>query len=142
MTQQSLISRISMLQDKISAMREKYYRLLMVENAEFDGIMMPESIIIYGVGDIGKIFYEKIKTRYKVECFLDSYSQETEYDGIPVIRPDKKANMVGKMIVVVPVYDYDKIAEMLEKLYGSTNSIVSLNEFCRNAEKNTQQNGV
>lgn len=134
LTQQELISRITLLQDRLSIVSEKYHRMLEIENADFDN-KLTESIVIYGIGDIGKALYKKIKTKCKVEAFLDLYIQETEFDGIPIMRPNERNSMVDKLIIIVPMYDFDKIEDMLQRLYGSNNRIVSLDEFCQNKDK-------
>lgn len=77
-----------------------------------------ESVILYGCGPIGKLFFDIINDEpIKVTAFVDKTPREKDYHGIPVYEYDH-LNDVEKAdcIIVTPVYLYDLITD---ELYAS-----------------------
>lgn len=51
-----------------------------------------KSIMIYGIGEIGGLIYDKLKsTSILIDCFIDSYSVARKYylEDVDVIRPNE-----------------------------------------------------
>lgn len=59
-------------------------------------------IAIYGAGGNGqKIYHALSEHGIKIEFFVDLYTQETEYQGCPIYKPDNIANKNVTMLVSV-----------------------------------------
>lgn len=71
------------------------------------------SIMIYGMGEIGGIVYDKLKdTPIQIECFIDSFSVAKKYylEDIDVIKPtDIQKRKADLIIISLP-----QIAESIE----------------------------
>ena len=78
---------------------------LNIETADF-----PEEVIIYGVGNIGKRFYERIKSQCKVLCFIDQYQLDNTFDSIPIYELSEfDYTLHSAPIIVTPMYEYEEI---------------------------------
>ena len=105
-------------------------RLLTLINIDFEKIILPLKVDIYGAGDIGKVLYNKIKNRCKIDCFIDSNPIEEMYDIVPIVRVDDYMAQNDKIIVVIPTYAFDAIREKLCNYCGvSEECILRLEEF-------------
>lgn len=88
---------------------------------------MKLNIGIYGAGLNGKTLYYKIRECYNVCCFIDTYSNETEFDKIPIVRINDINNFNISLIVITTGYDYKLIFSDLT-MERNVN-ILSLDEF-------------
>lgn len=91
---------------------------------------LPDVIIIYGAGNIGKSFYQKICNRCEVLFFLDKKPKESSYGGVPIIQ-DKKVirEYINIPVIVTACYEYEKIRESLLLELGGAGNICSLEDF-------------
>lgn len=118
------------LQRDYEIVNARYQLLLKLECVEWDKIQLEDNIIIYGIGNIGKCFYKKIKNRSKVTCFIDSYLYGQKYDGIPILESKSLLNMDhGTSIVVTPTYDFENICSKLREIVGNNMEIKSLEDL-------------
>lgn len=76
-----------------------------------------KTIAIYGMGNMGELFYEEVKkTDVKVAYFIDKNAEELYYgiDDIPVVNiKDIESREKVDAIIVTPIYDFESISEDL-----------------------------
>ena len=118
-------------QSKIDSVEERYQRLLKVVQTDFSNKVLPEQFIIYGAGNIGKVFYDKVKEKCKVEYFIDMYSKEREYEGISILSLQEISDINEKKIIVIPMYDFNDIRETLLKIYGESTTVIPLDDLIK-----------
>ena len=71
------------------------------------------SVMIYGIGEIGGLIYEKLKhTAVRTECFIDSFSVAKKYylEDIDVIKPWEIQGRNADLIII----SLPQIAESIE----------------------------
>lgn len=106
----------------------RYQLLVKLMNADFTKMKIPDHIIIYGAGNLGTFFYEKIKGRgYNVECFIDEQKYGGRIDEIEICRLEDLRNTVNKNFVVTATYDFSNIYKKIMK-YCADAVILSLDE--------------
>lgn len=116
--------------DILNRTASNYKLLLKLENVNFDMINLPNSVIIYGGGNIGKILYNKIKYKCFVTCFIDQNMNEEAYDKIPIVKLKDLVNINSiDTIIITPIYDYDKISNGIREVIPDMGNIISLEEF-------------
>lgn len=120
------------LQKESRRIEYRYWLVTKIETMDFDKTSIPNEIIIYGAGTIGKVFYHKIKNMCKVLFFLDSKPQNDNYgEGVPVIQRNKmNTKYSGVAIIITPCYEYQEIKAGLIDLYGDLN-IIPLTDLLR-----------
>lgn len=125
-----LETRLERAENKLIRADSNYQLLLKLENANFDKINLPNNVIIYGGGGIGKILYNKIKYKCSIICFIDESIDKGMYDNIPIIRIKDLVNINNiDTIIITPIYDYDKISNCIRKVINDIGTIVSLKEL-------------
>ena len=92
-----------------------------------------KEISIYGVGEIGELFYNDIKTLKKLNviCFVDKKADAypNGYYGIPVMTPEEFAAANStEMLVITPVFYMNQITTELTARGVSAQRILSLNQ--------------
>lgn len=120
------------LQKENKRIEYRYWLITKIETIDYNIVHIPEEMIIYGTGTIGKAFYHKVKNKCRILFFMDANPAESSYEGIPVIfknRMDRK--YFNTAIIVTPCYEYQEIKEGLVNLYGDLN-IVALTDFFEN----------
>lgn len=127
------VDHINLLQHKFNNIAEKYNKILLIERTEFADSSKSKDIVIYGLGDVGKILYQKIKSR--VAFFMDSYIEDKEYEGIKIYSPADNMSslsndMENRTIVVTPINEDDEINKMLNLCFKKTCNVISVDEFC------------
>ena len=106
----------------------RYQTLLKLTDCDFQKIEVPESIIIYGAGNIGRKFYEKIKGKCHVECFVDKDCAGKSIDKIPVLKLEEAGRGEKLIDIVTPTYDFQKIYEDI-KAHDDSAEIISLDSI-------------
>ena len=106
-------------------------RWMKLLNTDFDSIVFPKKISIYGCGAIGKIFYQRVKGYCRVESFIDKSPRQEYYDNVPVLTIEDSMRGADKetTIVIIPSYDYDAIVENITNAYGFIPKMIKLEEF-------------
>ncbi len=85
-----------------------------------------KTMAIYGFGKVGKHFFNAIsKTKIKIEYVIDQSTKEVSEDII-VKKPEDMYPLVD-VIVVTPVFDYEKIKWEIGKKYSG--KVISLKEL-------------
>ena len=80
-------------------------------NIDFSTIDYPKELFIYGCGQIGKIFYKKIRKYCSVKQFIDRNPRRSFYEGVPITKIEDAQLGEGSVIIVVPTYDFDIIVK-------------------------------
>lgn len=101
----------------------------MIARCDFSKLEIPDKIIIYGAGDIGKLFCDRIYEYTQVECFLDKAPFEEQYKGIPIIKPDEYTLQSDITVIVIPTYDFKEIKEILQSIWNNKIQIIRMEEF-------------
>lgn len=94
-------------------------RLKLIAAADFENSFFPSKMILYGIGDIGKFFYDKIKNKVNVYCFVDANPKERSYDGIEIVKPEDCKIENETTVLITCDYDFNIIVEKLQLLWGS-----------------------
>lgn len=96
----------------------QHEHLLKLSNTDLSQINLPNKLNIYGLGVVGKDFYDKIKEYTKIKCFIDKAPKEEYYDNIPVVKLSEYRHDSETYIVVTPSYEYYKICIDLKDTCG------------------------
>lgn len=134
----SAYEKLHCFEDKLIKAEEKrrisdsrYKRLLMLVKKTVNREMIPSRIIIYGAGDIGKLFYEKIKDFCCVSFFVDANPMESEFNGIPiknVIEINAEA-VKDTEVAIIPTYDKLQIMNALKCRCGDDVRCIPMEDF-------------
>ncbi len=117
------------LQKENSILQYRYGLMKKISQMNMKKTEIPREIIIYGAGNVGKSFYQKINSRCRVLFFLDRKPKEDYYEGVPVIQDRKILKAYTKTpIIVTACYEYEKIKESL-LLEADMIDIYSLEDF-------------
>lgn len=74
-----------------------------------------KGIWIFGAGNNGKKFYDTYNGIYRIEGFISNFPDETEFQGLPVIRPEEAARHRDSCVVICS--DAEAVmAEQLEQM--------------------------
>lgn len=108
----------------------RYELLLKIDKIDIHEINLPEKIIVYGAGNIGKRFFQKIRNKCMVLLFLEQNPNDKFYEGIPIIHYDEyRSEQYSQIpIVVTPCYEYQEIKAALTKRYENIN-VIPLTDF-------------
>lgn len=109
---------------------DRYQQLLKICRADPARIALPPELDIYGAGNIGKIFYDRIKDRCRIGCFIDRRPREKIYDNIPIVRTADYTSRENIPIVITPMYEEDEVrANLISRCHVDPANILSLNRI-------------
>lgn len=106
----------------------RYKTLLKLIDYDFDNLHLPNNIIIYGAGNIGKIFYDRIKEKCRVQCFVDKSKADDYIDGIPIKRLEEVVCDENPSFIVTAAYDFEDISKNIRARYRQA-EIISLDSL-------------
>ncbi|MDE5931764.1 MAG: papain-like cysteine peptidase [Lachnospiraceae bacterium] len=119
-------------QEKIYNIAQIRYRtLLKLMDCDVDNVCIPEKVIIYGTGNIGLKFYEKIKGKCEVICFIDKEKAGEKVDEIPIKRLEEVDYGERVSFIITPTYDFQNICKDIRE-YCEKAEIVSLDSILAN----------
>lgn len=119
------------LQKENASLEYRYYLMTRIDKMDLAEIDLPDEIVIYGAGAVGKHFYQRIKEKCGVAFFIDKSPKENVYDGIEIFRIGNPIDCSNEIpIIVTPCYEYVEIKEKLLNLYGEMN-VISLEDLFR-----------
>lgn len=95
---------------------------------DLDADIIPDKIIIYGAGVIGKELYKKVKEFATVLYFVDGKEAGTEFQGVKVIPADELQHEEGVKVIVSATYYFDEIKNELLNKYQE-DDIISLDDI-------------
>ncbi|MCF7758358.1 papain-like cysteine peptidase [Paenibacillus xylanexedens] len=115
---------------QISLNETRWQRLMKLHRTNFSQLVLPSSIVIYGAGDIGKVFYDKVKGFTNIKCFIDKSPCDKEYMNIPIVKLKNYKAESNTTIIVIPTYAYTEICNDLTSICDvELSSIVALETF-------------
>lgn len=77
------------------------------------------NILIYGIGNIGKLLVEELILSKDLNIFLcDQYTENRKYKGIDIMNMDKIKNLDIDQIVITPVNIYKEICKEIQMIIG------------------------
>lgn len=118
-------------QEKIfNIAQERYQTLLKLTDCEINNMDIPEKVIIYGAGNIGRRFYKIIKGKCEVKCFIDKDCAGEVIDRIPVQRLEEVGRGEQVSYIVTPTYDFQNIFEDI-KAHDDNAKIISLDSILK-----------
>ncbi len=106
----------------------RYETLLKLIDTDFTDIALPQEIVIYGAGNIGRYFYQKIKGKCNVKCFVDKLSYGNVIDEVPIKRLEEVDCHREVSFIVTATYDFDNIYQKI-KAYNTKAEVISLNDI-------------
>ena len=113
----------------LEPMAAKYELMMHIDDVDLERITSQE-IIIYGAAIVGKYLYQKIRNRCRVLYFVDQYSRECVYEGVPIISFDEFRNRETPDIpIIVTNYFYKDIYIVLSK--AGKRNICYIEDFLR-----------
>lgn len=117
---------------RLEILEQRHQLLLKILKTDYEAMQLPDKIIIYGAGDNGKTFYEMIKNKCNVVCFIDSAPKSNDYKGVPIVNIQEYNFEEEILIVVTPIYAQDEIRECIKRICGNDKvRMVSLEEMLR-----------
>ena len=119
--------------DSMAIIESRNRRWELLENVDFSTITYPQSVTIYGCGQIGKVFYKKMKSYCHVEQFIDARPTNDFFDNVPIVTLDKAVLKESDVIVIIPSYDYKQIVENIRKehSYLTEKNLVTFEDFIK-----------
>ena len=51
----------------------------------------------------------------KIKCIIESHPSQQEYYGYPICSIDSVEDVVNLSMIVIPVYDYEKICGLIKR---------------------------
>lgn len=122
-------------EEAISRIRQKRYdTLVKLCNVRYEDMMLPDNIIIYGAGNIGKYFYRIVKGRSNIFCFADKKEAGKEIDGVPVNTLEEIDYKKDVTFVVTATYDFDNIYTKIKEYFQEAD-ILSLDDLLQNGRR-------
>lgn len=104
-------------------LKHRYSIAISLLNDDLKRSLIPENIVIYGAGNIGKAFFNKIREICSVECFIDGNPKENEYKGIPILPLSRVNEIVCDNFIITPSYDIVNIENWFSEYYRKVNLI-------------------
>lgn len=118
-------------QMKISLGENERYRLIKrILMHDFSQNNLPATVIIYGVGALGRALYGQIRNFTKVKYFIDR-SKSGKFQDIPIRfldDLDDLENTDGAPIIVSVPYDFDVIKSSICQRYGEV-PVISVEDY-------------
>lgn len=117
----------------IEVLESRVSRWARLENTDFSTVIYPDSISIYGCGQVGKIFSKKIRPYCRVKQFIDTQPRQDKYDNISVVSVENAIINEETVIVVIPTYDFERIVENIKKYHGQimNKNIIRFEDFLK-----------
>lgn len=113
---------------KPNKLNSRYNIAMKLLNNDLNLSLIPQNIVIYGAGNIGKAFFNKCKNICTIECFIDQNSNKDRYKGIPVLSLNRINKISCENYVITPVYDFDNIKNWFSKNRPNAN-LISINSL-------------
>lgn len=93
-------------------------------------IPQSESVIIYGIGEIGKLLFHVMSVEYKIETILDNNYCGCEYENIPVFSITNAKDINNNAYVIMtPFGDSDIIKKTLIEVGFCERKIIKVDEI-------------
>lgn len=94
-------------------------------------------IVVYGVGEIGRLILDQLAGNYTDICALDRNAVMNAYQGIKISCPDcEKVSIDGCQVIITPIGDDNNI-EMYLKQFGCPDQFIEIDSLFGETIKNT-----
>lgn len=142
----AFVCRKQIIKNRIALKKQiTYHKLLLFwdlndkDNVQIKSFIQKEminSVLIYGAGDLGKIFFGRIKDVVKVKAFVDKRIKGS-IDDVAIISVDEVQNIyeVGDVIVITPFMDSEMIQKQLFCKLGKNVKILALDDIVYSIEE-------
>lgn len=119
------------LQKENQEMEYRYDIMNKIDKIDLVQTNIPDKIIIYGAGRIGKYFYHKVKNKCEVCLFIDrSPKGAASFEEVSVFSFGRSIKgFEGIPIIVTPCYEYEEIKTSLINVYGEGLDIIPLTDY-------------
>ncbi len=108
----------------------RYELMIQIEQISVEKIDIPQNVVIYGAGNLGKALCRKLSSVCRVKCMVDRLPKEKDYEGIPVVRYDdfiRNKEYTNMLVIITPVYSLDEISFDLSK--AGVRDFISVEEY-------------
>lgn len=113
---------------KLEKATKRYDTLVKLCDYDFTNSSVPERVIIYGVGYIGRYFYKKVKEKCEVGCFVDRKEKGKEIDEISVLGLEEVDYDRRAVFIITAIQSFEKINEEIKAQYH-TAAVISLDDI-------------
>lgn len=96
-------------------LESRYDLALKLLNCNIEKVCLPKKIAIYGAGNIGKAFFDRIKSLTNVVYFIDNNLRNKSYQNTPILSPKEIPMHEVTDIIITAMYDYDDIVDKIKK---------------------------
>lgn len=110
---------------------ERYQLLVKLLEYNFDDKLFPPRIIIYGAGNIGTIFYKKVKQKSEIVYFVDKTKAGQKIDGVLIKEPSEIDYNERATIIVTPTYAFEEICKDIRCRVNDKVKIISLYDIVK-----------
>ena len=93
--------------------KKRYDLLIKILDKDWDNVSLPNKIMIYGAGNIGKQFYRMIKNKCEIVAFIDKYKSGLMLDGVSVFNVEEIEFDENVPCVITATYDFESICNEL-----------------------------
>lgn len=116
--------------DRYASLESRHALLIKILKADYDSLTLPPRISIYGAGDNGLLFYDRIKEKCSVDCFIDANPKMAAYDSIQIISPDNCKLSANQKVIVIPIWAFEQISNTLQfTCNANPSNIISLDSI-------------
>jgi len=115
--------------ERLTAVESRYEILTQVEKIDINNVDIPDNVVIYGAGNLGKALCKKLNAICKISCLVDRKPDMKEYNGVPILSYDEfiRSEYRNELVIVSPAYLIDKIASDLNK--DNVSNVVSVEKY-------------
>ena len=114
----------------LEIVKYRYELMIQIEQISVEKIDIPQNVVIYGAGNLGKALCRKLSSVCRVKCMVDRLPKEKDYEGIPVVRYDdfiRNKEYTNMLVIITPVYSLDEISFDLSK--AGVRDFISVEEY-------------
>lgn len=104
--------------------KSRYDIAIKLLNNDLNLSLLPQNIVIYGAGNIGKAFFNRCKDLCNVKCFVDQVPNPDGYKGTPILSLKEISKISCENYIITPVYDIDNIQAWFSENLSSVNLIL------------------
>lgn len=105
--------------DMFSIIESRCGRWEILESTDLSTLRYPDKMSLYGFGAVGRAFFRQTKAYCRVEQFIDRQPQCENFEGVPIHTISNASVSKNTVIIVIPTYDFEKIAEEIRNVHPS-----------------------
>ena len=110
---------------------QRYYLLAQLLEDCLDFALLPSRIVIYGAGNVGRLFSKKVQGKCDIVGFVDKAKAGQEIDGVLISSLDEIECDENVVYIVTPTYDFENICKdiRMQSRNGDKANIISLEDI-------------